>query len=101
MSPFDEFEPAWSPVDKRALIYCRAEGEHAQLWIVNFDADGRPVERQLTKYGGRNPAWSPGGDKIIYENNAQLWTIKPDGSEEEPMVVDDEPIFGMDPFWTR
>jgi hypothetical protein len=101
MNPLDEFDPAWSPVDKRALIYCRAEGEHAQLWIVNFDADGKPVERQLTKYGGRNPAWSPGGDKIIYENNAQLWTINPDGSDESPMIVDGEPILGLDPFWTR
>ena len=101
ISPLDEFEPAWSPIDKRVLIYCRAEGEHAQLWIVNFDADGKPIERQLTKYGGRNPAWSPGGDKIIYENNAQLWTINPDGSDESPMIVDGEPILGLDPFWTR
>ena len=97
----DEFEPAWSPVDSRILVYCRAEGEHSQLWIVNFDDDGKPVERQLTKYGGRNPAWSPGGDKIVYENNAQLWTINPDGSGEAPLTVNDEPIFGLDPFWVR
>ena len=101
MSSQDEFDPTWSPTDERVLIYCRAEGNHSQLWITNFDADGKPVERQLTKYGGRNPAWSPSGEKIIYENNAQLWTIKPDGSEEVPIVVDGEPIFGLDPFWTR
>ena len=97
----DEFGPAWSPVDNRTLIYCRAEDEHSQLWIVRFDDDGKPVERQLTKYGGRSPAWSPGGDKIVYENNAQLWTISPNGSGEGPLTVDDEPIFGLDPFWTR
>ena len=101
MSELDEFAPAWSPIGERALVYCRAEGEHAQLWLVKFDADGKPVERQLTKYGGQNPAWSPSGDRIIYENNAQLWTIRPDGSDEMPIVVDDKPIFGLDPFWTR
>ncbi len=101
MNQLDEFNPAWSPVDKRVLIYCRAEGDHAQLWRVDFNDDGKPVERQLTKYGGRNPAWSPGGDKIIYESNAQLWTINPDGTNEIPLTVDGEPIFGMDPFWTR
>ncbi len=100
-SPMDEFAPAWPPLDRRSLVYCRAEGEHAQLWIVKFDADGKPTERQITKYGGQNPAWSPKGDKIIYENNAQLWTINPDGSEESPLVIDDEPIFGLDPFWVQ
>ena len=111
-SPLDEFGPAWSPLGfgnagesspgvKRALVYCRAEGGHAQLWIVSFDNDGKTVERQLTTYGGRDPSWSPAGDKIIYENNVQLWTIKPDGSDESPIIVDGEPVFGMDPFWTH
>jgi hypothetical protein len=101
-SPLDEFDPAWSPsLDKRALVYCRAEGAHAQLWIVDFDAQGVPTERQLTKYGGRNPAWSPQGNKIVYESNAQLWTINPDGSEEAPIAATGEPIFGLDPFWIR
>ncbi len=100
-SPLDEFEPAWSPVDSQTLVYCRAEGDHSQLWIVKFDDDGKPVERQLTKYGGRSPAWSPEGNKIVYENNAQLWTISPNGSGEAPLTVDDEPIFGLDPFWAR
>ena len=83
------------------LVYCRAEGDHSQLWVVEFDADGNSAERQLTKYGGQNPAWSPEGDRIVYENNAQLWTINPNGSGEAPITVDDEPVFGLDPFWTR
>ena len=99
--PLDEFEPAWSPKDKQTLVYCRAEGEHSQLWIANLDTDGKSVERQLTKYGGRSPAWSPEGDKIVYESNAQLWTINPDGSGETPIIVDDAPVFGLDPLWTR
>ncbi|MFC1713149.1 TolB family protein [Candidatus Poribacteria bacterium] len=100
-SPLDEFEPAWSPVDSRTLVYCRAEDGHSQLWIVKFDDDGKPVEHQITKHGGRSPAWSPEGDKIVYENNAQLWIISPDGSGEAPLTVEDEPIFGLDPFWVR
>jgi Tol biopolymer transport system component len=101
-SQSDDFNPVWSPdQDKRVLVYCRSEEGHAQLWMVNFDADGKPIEEQLTKYGGNNPAWSPSGNKIIYENNGQLWTINPDGSLESPILVDEEPVFGTDPFWTQ
>jgi len=100
-NPLDEFEPAWSPVNSQMLVYCRAEDEHSQLWMARFDDDGKPVERQLTKYGGRSPAWSPDGNKIIYENNAQLWTINLDGSGEAPLVVDNKPIPGLDPFWAQ
>jgi Tol biopolymer transport system component len=83
------------------LVFCRSEGDHSQLWIASFDANGKPSERQITKYGGHNPAWSPEGDRIIYENNAQLWTVKPDGKDESPILVNDEPVLGLDPFWTR
>jgi Tol biopolymer transport system component len=101
MNPLDEFEPAWSLNHNKTILYCRVEGEHSQIWMVNFDDKGKPVERQLTKFGGQNPAWSPKGDRIIYENNSQLWTIKSDGSDEKPIIINDEPIFGLDPFWTR
>ncbi|MGQ9609918.1 MAG: TolB family protein, partial [bacterium] len=100
-SPYDEFDPVWSFGDKKILVYCKAEGEIPQLWIVNFDENGRPYERQLTKYGGTKPAWSPKGDKIVYVNNGQLHTIDIDGSNESPVIVNNEPIFGIDPFWIR
>ncbi len=100
-SPQDDFNPAWSPSGQRNLVFCRSESGYTQIWIVSFDAYGKPYERQLTKFGGYNPAWSPDGDKIIYENNAQLWTINIDGTDERPILVNDEPIFGLDPFWTR
>jgi len=100
-NPQDEFDPAWGPGETRVLVFCRSEGDHSQLWIASFDANGKPSERQITKYGGHNPAWSPEGDRIIYENNAQLWTVKPDGKDESPILVNDEPVFGLDPFWTR
>jgi len=105
----DDFDPAWSPTEARMMVFSRSqlrrvgqtEGDSSQLWLVNFDTNGKPSEKQLTKYGGRKPAWSPNGDKVIYENNAQLWTIKLDGTDETPILVNDEPIFGLDPFWTK
>lgn len=99
-SPLDEFEPAWSPVNQ-TLAFCRAEDSHSQIWIIDFSDADKPTERQLTKFGGKSPAWSPDGGMIIYENNAQLWTVALDGSGEVPIIVDDKPVFGLDPFWTR
>ena len=100
-SPQDDFDPAWSPGELKMLVFCRSDGKYSQLWLASFDAYGKPSERQLTKYGGLNPAWSPDGDKIIYENNAQLWTVNLDGTNENPILLNDEPVFGLDPFWTR
>jgi Tol biopolymer transport system component len=100
-SPQDDFDPAWSPGELKMLVFCRSDGNYSQLWLASFDAYGKPSERQLTKYGGLNPAWSPDGDKIIYENNAQLWTVNLDGTNENPILLNDEPVFGLDPFWTR
>ncbi len=100
-SPYDEFDPVWSFGSEKILVYCKTEGEISQLWMVSFDENGRPYEKQLTKYGGSNPAWSPKGDKIVYVNNGQLHTINIDGSNESPIIINNEPIFGLDPFWIR
>ncbi|MGB9596867.1 MAG: TolB family protein, partial [Candidatus Poribacteria bacterium] len=45
-SPQDDFNPAWSPAGLRNLVFCRSEDGYNQLWIVSFDAYGRPTEQQ-------------------------------------------------------
>lgn len=84
-------EPAWSP-DGSQIVYV---SNHAlppgtvggttgpELFIIN--ADGSGAERQVTSAGGsvadRAPAWSPAGDQIAYESNAdgtyEIYTISP------------------------
>ena len=94
----DESEPAWSPTEYNALAFSRSEGNHRQIWLVTIDQDGNPTEQQLTESGGRDPAWLPDRSSIIYENNGQLWIVDVEGQNERPLLIDNKPVFGLDPF---
>jgi Tol biopolymer transport system component len=41
---------------------------------------------------GRDPIWSPSGDKILYKNHkeSRLWTMDPDGTNKQLIVGDQE-----------
>ena len=94
----DDSEPAWSPARPRLLAFSRAEGEHRQIWRVEFSPDGEPNEQQLTRYGGENPVWIPDGSSILYENNGQLWMVSADGIENQPIRLNGKVVFGHAPY---
>ena len=94
----DDSEPAWSPSHPRLLAFSRAEGEHRQIWRVEFSPDGEPHEQQLTRYGGENPVWLPDGSGILYENNGQLWMVSADSKENQPVRLNGKVVFGHDPY---
>jgi len=97
----DESEPAWSPIEYNVLAFSRSENNHRQVWLIEIGLDGNIVEKQLTEFGGRNPAWLNDGKSIIYENNGQLWIVDVNGQNEQPILDSNEPIFGMDPFVSK
>lgn len=107
----DDSEPIWSPTDPNTFAYVRQSGGRAQIWAVTIPKGSQPIEKQVTKYGGRSPAWISDGSGIVYENNAQLWVVRlklnvadydaEDSvvfSEEKPILVDGKPVFGLTPF---
>ena len=101
ISPADDAEPAWHPDDQRTLAFSRGEdGNPRQIWIVTFDANGKPTEEQITEMGGSRPVWvPPNGRWILYENNGQLWTIdmQTPGSET-PLMSNGKAVFGYQPI---
>jgi len=102
-SQLDEAEPAWSPIDPNMLVFSREEGKHRQIWLVTLGKDGKPLERQLTKFGGQKPAWLPDGSGVVYESNGQIWTVDVNGIEalahaERPILIEGKPVFGYAPF---
>ena len=100
VSAADDAEPAWSPANPNQLAFTRTEGNHPQIWIITYSDAGVPRERQLTRRGGRHPAWIPAeGRWILYENNGQLWkidTLNPETSET-PLMHNDQVVFGHKP----
>ncbi|MCZ6678551.1 MAG: hypothetical protein O7E52_15040, partial [Candidatus Poribacteria bacterium] len=94
----DDAEPTWSPSDPNLLAFSRADGQHRQIWIVEFSPDGEPRENQLTRYGGEKPVWLPDGSAVLYENNGQLWLVSKDATENQPLLVKGRVVFGHEPY---
>ncbi len=54
-------------------------GLAADLYLRRQDGSGTP--RSLTHDGGRRPRWSRAGDRIFYENQGAIWSIKMTGED--------------------
>lgn len=94
----DDADPAWSPSDANVVAFSRAEGNHRQIWLIRFTRRGESSERQLTRYGGENPAWLTDGSTILYENNGQLWLISRDGGDSRPVIHKGQVLYGNEPY---
>jgi hypothetical protein len=94
----DDAEPVWSPSDPNLLAFSRAEGQHRQIWLVEFGPEGKPHLQQLTRYGGEKPVWLPDGSAILYETNGQLWQISKDTLENQPVMFNGQVVFGHEPY---
>jgi len=84
-------QPAWSP-DGRSIAYVSNQntpgGNTTGFELFVTDANGSDTPRRVTdtpnNVSSRAPAWSPGGDRIAYESNAdgtyEIYTIDADAT---------------------
>ncbi|HWL40478.1 MAG TPA: hypothetical protein VNO75_09585 [Gemmatimonadaceae bacterium] len=79
--------PSWSPDgDEIVFSSTRAGSAGADIWIMEADGTGTPV--QLTTEAGTDnqPSWSADGDKIAYSTvragNIEIFTMDPDGTDK-------------------
>lgn len=92
-NPAFDFWPNWSP-DGARIAFLRDEGGgDNDVYVVNADGTG---ELRLTNTPTRvefSPAWSPQGDKIVFDGCfnypsciSQIYTISPTGAGEMPLT---------------
>jgi Tol biopolymer transport system component len=102
----DDRRPLWSP-DRSKLAFVR---NIVELWVMSSDGSNRVRLTNRLADGISDFRWSPDGSMIAFERNdamvecqlggvpsmcplAQIWTVRPDGSDVRK-VVD-----GSDPSW--
>lgn len=95
----NNLEPAWSPLgDEIAFVSTRA-----QRGIYVMRTDGSEATLALTGGVGR-PAWAPDASRIAFSLDDDIWTMRPDGSDQR-RVTERGGITGplmdaRDPAWS-
>lgn len=87
----------WSQTNPNLFLF--TTGIPSQIWAGKITGNGFE-KRQVTIYGGQNPAWSPDGKHVIYVNNKQIWIANIDTGEEIPLLNGVLPVYGDNPCWS-
>jgi Tol biopolymer transport system component len=76
--------PAWSPDGTRIAFVSRRSGDE-ELYVASADGSG---VRRLTRSAGPDlsPAWSSDGRRIAWSRNAEIWTMRADGTNRRAVV---------------
>lgn len=75
--------PAWSP-DGKTIAFARLQAGANAVYTVASDG-GEPV-LVYDKKGACEPHWSPDGKTLVYETEAHLCTVAPDGTKNRPLT---------------
>ncbi len=82
-NPADDFNPVWSPDGSHIAFISNRETEEGNgVHIYMMASDGSEVTQITHGDDAQFPDWSPAGDKIAYNNGADIYIINlSDGSE--------------------
>ena len=98
--PADDFDPSWSADGSQIAFVSNRETDAGEgQFIYVMSADGSDVRQLSTEGGSNHPDWSPTGEFIVYDNDADIFIIKADGSE--PAInLTDSPEKDIMPDWS-
>jgi Tol biopolymer transport system component len=71
-----EYSPDWSPSGHRIVFHQYAPAKGVR--IVTIKPDG--TDRQVITEDGKDPVWSPNGDKIAFSRDGHVYTVNADGT---------------------
>ena len=89
--PWDCRHPSWSP-DGTQIVFEIADRGSSRLWTVDVAIPERTYVAE-----GSDPSWSPDGARIAYVLGADLWTVRPDGTEPKRVTSG---FAALSPSWS-
>src|SRR5215217_2684450 len=78
--------------------YAHGRGSRSQIFTINPNGTG---ERQLThssSVGNYSPSYSPGGTKIAWARNGDIWVMDADGTDKHRLTF--PPAYDFDPSYS-
>jgi len=104
VSPAFDFEPDFSPDNRRLAFSSRRSGDAVEIWLASTDGSS---PHQLTHGPGPRqgaPAWSPDGRRIAFDSlrpdgHYDVWVMDSDGSALRQLTKD--PGDENAPTWSR
>jgi tricorn protease len=92
-----DHSPVWAP-DGQKVLFCSDRGGTIDLYSIEADDPDHPAftkahrfkSTQLTKTAAEesHPRFNPKGDLVSFLRGGQLWTMKPDGTDQKVLVAD-------------
>ena len=79
------YAPAWSPDGSRLAFVSRRSGDE-EIYVALANGTG---VRRLTRSPGPDlsPAWSSDGRRLAWSRNAEIWTMRADGTLRRRLVA--------------
>ena len=91
----DDREPAWAP-DSSVIAFASDRGGSWGIYTVNVAGDR---VRKLADHG-RSPNWAPGGDRLAYVRDGDVWVMNADGSHQHRVTNAPASTPDSDPAWS-
>jgi len=81
--------PCWSPSGRQILFPAGSARPDHNLYVINADGSGMTQVTSGDTHD-QEAEWSPDGEWIAFYRDCNLWRIRPDGSDAQPLLVSDE-----------
>jgi Tol biopolymer transport system component len=83
--------PVWSP-DGRRIAYESTRSGNSEIWVMNVDGSGEPVNVSQHESWDSDPAWSPDGTQITFMSRRagqdDIWVVEaPPSTPSAPVAL--------------
>ncbi|MEN6645194.1 MAG: hypothetical protein ABFE08_22350 [Armatimonadia bacterium] len=83
-STFRDEAPNWSPDGNKIAFHSNRRGDF-DIWTMNVDGTS-PVSITADARSDGYPVWNAAGSRIAFTRNRELWTMLPDGTDQDQVT---------------